>query len=156
MYAATGRTLLRVADVDDLDHRLLGLLREDGRRTYSDMAGVVGLSVAAVKRRVDRLQEIGVITGFTVRVDHAKLGWGVEAFTELRYTGSTGVADIVATATTVPEVQAVYTIAGDPDALVHLRVRDVPHLQHVIDRLRTAATIAGTKTLLVLGAWTRT
>jgi len=144
-----------VADVDEIDHRILALLGEDGRRTYSDMAGIVGLSVAAVKRRVDRLQEIGVITGFTVQVDHRRLGWGVEAFTELRYAGTTGVADIVATATTVPEVQAVYTIAGDPDALVQVRVRDVPHLQQVIDRLRNAGPIAGTKTLLVLGAWNR-
>lgn len=144
-----------MADVDDLDHRLIELLRQDGRRTYSDMAGVVGLSVAAVKRRVDRLQETGVITGFTVQVDHTKLGWPVEAFTELRYAGATRVADIVATASTVPEVQAVFTIAGDPDALVQVRVRDVPHLQQVIDRLRAAGSVAGTKTLLVMGAWKR-
>ncbi|GAA4545378.1 Lrp/AsnC family transcriptional regulator [Pseudonocardia xishanensis] len=144
-----------MTDVDEIDHRLLALLQQDGRRTYSDMAAIVGLSVAAVKRRVDRLQETGVITGFTVQVDHRRLGWGVEAFTELRYAGTTGVADIVATATTVPEVQAVYTIAGDPDALVQVRVRDVPHLQQVIDRLRNAGPIAGTKTLLVLGAWNR-
>ncbi|MCE3551607.1 Lrp/AsnC family transcriptional regulator [Pseudonocardia sp. RS11V-5] len=141
--------------IDAIDHRLLALLQEDGRRTYSDMAGIVGLSVAAVKRRVDRLQEVGVITGFTAQIDHAKLGWGVEAFTELRYAGTTGVADIVATASTVPEVQSIFTIAGDPDALVRVRVRDVAHLQQVIDTLRTAGTVTGTKTLLVLGAWNR-
>jgi DNA-binding Lrp family transcriptional regulator len=144
-----------VSEVDETDHRLLALLQEDGRRTYSEMAGVVGLSVAAVKRRVDRLREIGVITGFTVQVDHAKLGWGVEAFTELRYAGRTGVGEIVASASTVPEVQAIYTIAGDPDALVHVRVRDIPHLQTVIDTLRRAGTVTGTKTLMVLGSWTR-
>jgi Lrp/AsnC family leucine-responsive transcriptional regulator len=144
-----------VSEVDETDHRLLALLHEDGRRTYSEMAGVVGLSVAAVKRRVDRLREIGVITGFTVQVDHAKLGWGVEAFTELRYAGRTGVGEIVASASTVPEVQAIYTIAGDPDALVHVRVRDIPHLQTVIDTLRRAGTVTGTKTLMVLGSWTR-
>lgn len=144
-----------MAEVDPIDHRLLALLQEDGRRTYSEMAGLVGLSVAAVKRRVDRLQEIGVITGFTAQIDHAKLGWGVEAFTELRYAGTTRVSDIVATASTVPEVQAIFTIAGDPDALVQVRVRDVAHLQEVIDTLRNAGTVTGTKTLLVLGAWTR-
>ena len=104
---------------------------------------------------LDRLQEIGVITGFTAQIDHAKLGWGVEAFTELRYAGTTRVADIVATASTVPEVQSIFTIAGDPDALVRVRVRDVAHLQEVIDTLRTAGTVTGTKTLLVLGAWNR-
>jgi Lrp/AsnC family transcriptional regulator, leucine-responsive regulatory protein len=144
-----------MSEVDATDHALLRLLAEDGRRTYSDMAPEVGLSVAAVKRRVDRLREIGVITGFTVQVDHTTLGWGVEAFTELRYLGTTRVADIVATASTVPEVHAIYTIAGDPDALIHLRVRDVAHLQQAIDALRRAGTVTGTKTLLVLGAWTR-
>jgi Lrp/AsnC family leucine-responsive transcriptional regulator len=144
-----------MSQVDEIDHRLLRLLREDGRRTFSEMAERVGLSVAAVKRRVDRLREIGVITGFTVEIDYAKLGWGIEAFTELRYPGTTPVAEIVRTAATVPEVQEVFTIAGDPDALIHLRVRDLGHLQYVIDRLRRAGDVTGTKTLLVLGSWTR-
>ncbi|MFG1945823.1 Lrp/AsnC family transcriptional regulator [Nonomuraea sp. NPDC048826] len=144
-----------MSEVDEIDHRLLRLLREDGRRTFSEMAERVGLSVAAVKRRVDRLKELGVITGFTVEIDYAKLGWGIEAFTELRYPGTTPVADIVRTAATVPEVQEVFTIAGDPDALIHVRVRDLGHLQQVIDRLRRAGDVTGTKTLLVLGSWIR-
>ena len=121
-----------MAEVDDIDRRLLELLQEDGRRTFADMAARVELSVAATKRRVDRLREAGVITGFTVQIDHAELGWAVEAFTEVRYAGSTPVDQIVATASTFPEVQAVYTIAGDPDALVQFRVRDIAHLHTVI------------------------
>jgi Lrp/AsnC family leucine-responsive transcriptional regulator len=144
-----------MAEIDRTDHRLLSLLREDGRRTYSEMAEIVGLSVAAVKRRVDRLREIGVISGFTVKIDHAKLGWGVEAFTEVRYAGATRVADIVASATAVPEVQAVYTIAGDLDALVQVRVRDLAHLQEVVDALRRTGAVTGTKTLMVLTSWVR-
>jgi Lrp/AsnC family leucine-responsive transcriptional regulator len=143
-----------MSEIDDLDHRILRLLREDGRRTFSEMATTIGLSVAAVKRRVDRLKELGVITGFTAKIDYAKLGWGIEAFTELRYAGTTPVSEIVRTATGVPEVQAVFTIAGDPDALIHLRVRDLGHLQQVIDSLRRAGRVTGTKTLMVLGSWT--
>ncbi|EXG82805.1 Lrp/AsnC family transcriptional regulator [Cryptosporangium arvum] len=141
--------------VDDIDQELLRLLSADGRRTFSEMAGEVGLSVAAVKRRVDRLREIGVITGFTVKVDHTKLGWGIEAFTELRYAGATPVSAIITSAFAVPEVQAVYAIAGDPDALVHLRVRDIRHLQQAIDRMRRTGPVVGTKTLMVLGSWNR-
>ena len=144
-----------MSDVDAIDHELLSLLRADGRRTFADMASEVGLSVAAVKRRVDRLRERGVITGFTVQIDHSRLGWGVEAFTEVRYTGTTNVGQIIDTAVPLPEVQAVYTIAGDPDALVQVRARDIAHLQEVIDRLRRSGTVTGTKTLLVLGRWAR-
>jgi len=141
--------------VDDTDRRLLDLLRVDARRTYSEMAGEVGLSVAAVKRRVDRLREIGVITGFTVQVDHAKLGEGVAAFVELRFLGNTRVSEIVRSVWTIPEVQAVFTLAGDQDALVQVRVRDLAHLQQVIDTLRRSGTVTGTRTLMVLGSWER-
>ncbi|MER7394081.1 Lrp/AsnC family transcriptional regulator [Streptomyces sp. NPDC000151] len=145
-----------MTEVDDIDHRLLRLLREDGRRTFSEMSAEVGLSVAAVKRRVDRLKDIGVITGFSVQIDQSKLGWGIEAFVELRYAGTTRVNEIVRSAYNVPEVQAVFTIAGDPDALIQVRVRDIAHLQQVIDGLRSAGRVTGTKTLMVLGSWSRT
>jgi len=141
--------------VDGIDLELLGLLREDSRRTFSDMAGVVGLSVAATKRRVDRMRAEGVITGFTAQVDHAKLGWSVTAFTELRYAGSTAPDAMLASMSRVPEVEAAYTISGDPDALVSLRVRDLAHLQQVINRLRSGGRVTGTKTLIVLGSWHR-
>ncbi|MEV5773364.1 Lrp/AsnC ligand binding domain-containing protein [Streptomyces antimycoticus] len=52
-------------------------------------------------------------------------------------------------------MQAVFTIAGDPDALVNVRVRDIEHLQQVIDALRRVGQVSGTKTLMVLGSWTR-
>ncbi|ANY08503.1 Lrp/AsnC family transcriptional regulator [Pseudonocardia sp. HH130630-07] len=142
-------------EIDDIDHALLRLLHADGRRTFADMAERVGLSTAATKRRVDRLRESGVIIGFTVQVDHRKLGWAVEAFSEVRYAGTSTVTDIVETASRLPEVQAVYTIAGDLDALVQMRVRDLEHLQDVVDRLRRTGTVTGTRTLMVLGRWTR-
>jgi len=141
--------------LDATDHEILTLLRDDARRTLSDIASRVTLSTAAVKRRVDRLQEAGVITGFTVQIDHAKLGWRIEAFVEVRFFGSTGVDEIVQTTTRMPEAQAVFTIAGDPDALVWLRVRDVQHLQRALDELRRSHRITATKTLIVLDSWTR-
>jgi Lrp/AsnC family transcriptional regulator, leucine-responsive regulatory protein len=143
-------------DLDAADHEILALLREDARRTLSDIAGRVSLSIAAVKRRIDRTQASGVILGYTVRVDHAKLGWAIEAFTELRFSGTTNVAEILQTTTRMPETQAVFTIAGDPDALVWLRVRDMAHLQSRIDEIRRSHRVTGTKTLIVLDSWSRT
>ncbi|WP_424531347.1 Lrp/AsnC family transcriptional regulator [Sphaerisporangium viridialbum] len=140
--------------IDGTDREILDLLREDARRTLSDIATRVTLSTAAVKRRIDRLQKIGVILGFTVQVDQAKLGWGIEAFVELRFAGTTRVAEIVQTTTRMPETQAVFTIAGDPDALVWLRVRDLGHLQNTIDAIRRSHRVTGTRTLIVLDSWT--
>ena len=76
---------MEAAPLDPTDREILALLRQDSRRTLSDIAGRVTLSVAAVKRRIDRMQRDGVITGFTVRVDYAKLGWGVSPLVSLGY-----------------------------------------------------------------------
>jgi DNA-binding Lrp family transcriptional regulator len=143
------------SDLDTLDRRIVALLREDGRRSYSEMARTIGMSVAAVKRRVGRLQDDGVICGYTAQLDYARLGWTVQAFVEVRYTGRTSVDDIIATASSVPEVQSVYAVAGELDALVQIRARDLPHMQTVLDQLRRAGTVTGTRTLMVLGSWSR-
>jgi len=139
---------------DAIDDTLLDLLRDDGRASLADLGRRVGLSAPAVKRRMDRLEAEGVITGYTALVDDARLGRALEAFTELRFAGDTKVTDIASVARGMPEVQAVFTTAGDPDALVHVRVRDVGHLTAVIDRLRRSGRVTGTKTLMVLGTWT--
>jgi Lrp/AsnC family leucine-responsive transcriptional regulator len=138
-------------DIDGTDLEIIDLLVKDGRRTLAEIGGIVSLSAPAVKRRVARLEEIGVITGFTAVLDHERLGRPIEAFTELRFGGKTKVADIAGIAADLPEVDAVYTTAGDPDALVHMRVRDVADLSRVIDLLRRSGRVTGTKTLIVLG-----
>lgn len=141
-----------VIDLDGTDRAMVDLLIGDGRATLAEIGKTVGLSAPAVKRRLDRLEESGVITGYAAQVDHSKLGRSIEAFTELRFGGNTKVADIAGVARNLPEVETVHTIAGDPDALVHLRVRDVADLTRVIDQLRRSGRVTGTKTLIVLAS----
>jgi Lrp/AsnC family transcriptional regulator, leucine-responsive regulatory protein len=128
----------------------------DARATYGDVGAEVGLSAPAVKRRMDRLVAAGVIRRYTVDVDHERLGRPLEAFTELRFSGNARVDVIAAIGADIPEVQRVFTMAGDPDALVWLRVRDVRDLKRVVDRLRGAGDVTGTKTMIVLDASIRT
>lgn len=138
---------------DDIDVRLVELLRANGRATLAELAHEVNLSSPAVKRRIDRLEQRGVICGYTAVIDHAKLGFPLQAFSELRFDGTIGVDEIAAIAHEIPEVEAVYTTAGDPDALALLRARDVEDLKRVIDRIRRKG--AATKTLMVVGTSTR-
>lgn len=141
--------------LDDTDRRIIELLRQDARRTIADVAERVGLSPAPVRRRIDRLERTGVIAGYTVIVDPAAIGPSVEAYVELRFTGNTDVREIVDSARRVPEVEEVATTAGDPDALVRVRVESVGELQRVINRLRHTGHVTGTKTLMVLNRWRR-
>jgi Lrp/AsnC family leucine-responsive transcriptional regulator len=142
-------------DVDATDLEIIELLRCDARRTFADIAEQVALSAPAVKRRVDRLERERVITGYTVLVDHAKLGQPLQAFTELRFAGNSRVDEIAGIANDIPEVQTIFTTAGDPDALAWIRVKDVEDLKRVIDLLRRSGRVTGTKTLMVLGTSTR-
>jgi Lrp/AsnC family transcriptional regulator, leucine-responsive regulatory protein len=141
-------------ELDAIDHHLVALLRADARQRLADLGERVNLSVSAVKRRIDRLEAGGVITGYRAVIDQAKLGRQLEAFAELTFAGDTKVADISGVAEGLPEVQAVFTTAGDPDALVWIRVRDVDDLTRVIDLLRRSGQVTGTKTLMVLNTWT--
>jgi len=138
-------------DLDDIDRRILELLAKDGRRSASEIGRQIGLSPAAAKRRIDRLEEIGVIAGYRAVLDHARLGSHIEAFVELRFAGATQVDDIEAVAAGMTEVVEAFTTAGDPDALVRVRARDLDHLKRVVDRIRRTHKVTGTKTLIVLG-----
>ena len=78
-----------------MDHRILDILQKDGRITMLDLADRVGLSATPCSRRVKRLEDEGVITGYTARVDIAAMGWSVEALVTVRL-ASQGAEDIQA------------------------------------------------------------
>lgn len=139
-------------DLDEVDRRILELLVEDGRRSASEVGRRVGLSPAAAKRRIDRLERLGVIGGYRAVLDYARLGSQIEAFVELRFAGTTQVDDIDRTVSGLVEVVEAFTTAGDPDALVRVRATDLDHLKRVVDRIRRTGKVTGTKTLIVLGS----
>ena len=82
----------------------------------------------------------------------------IEAFSELRFAAGTQVDDIDRAVADLPELVEAFTIAGDPDALIRVRVTDVDHLKQVINQVRRGtpggAEIINTKTLIVLGRTT--
>ncbi|MDV6212774.1 Lrp/AsnC family transcriptional regulator [Rhodococcus erythropolis] len=140
---------------DEIDSEIIQLLREDARRSIRDIATRVGLTVAPVKRRIDRLEQTGIINGYTVRVDTAKFESGLEAVVELRVAGNLELEMILAFAEDVPEVTEVLTLAGDPDALARIRAANIHDLQRVVNLLRTNGRVTGTKTLVILNSWSR-
>jgi DNA-binding Lrp family transcriptional regulator len=136
--------------VDAIDQRIVSQLVADARSSYADIGKVVGLSAPAVKRRVDRLLDRGILRGFTAVVDPEALGWGTEAFVEVRYRGNMSPARIRAGLEPFPEVVAAYTVSGAADAIVHLRAADIHHLEDALERLRGVDMIDRTVSTVVL------
>lgn len=140
--------------MDSIDRRILDVLRVNARTPLSQIAEQVGLSSAPVARRIDRLERDGVIRGYTAIVDDTSTG-ELEAFTEIRLAGGIDTHPIEEIARRVPEVIQYFTIAGDPDALIRLRVKSVNDLQRVVNAIRSSGFVTGTKTLIVLDGWDR-
>lgn len=125
--------------LNDLDERIVHALAEDARRSYADIGQSVGLSAPAVKRRVDRLRATGAITGFTVRVDPAALGWETEGFVEIFCRRNTSPETIQRGLERYQEVVAASTVTGDADAVAQVFASDMRHFERVLERDRRGA-----------------
>lgn len=139
--------------VDDIDRRLVELLRADGRLSNAALAEAAGIAPSTCLARVRRLRESGVITGFSARVDHRALGLTLQALIGVRIRAGARhqMAAFMAELTEVPDVVQVFFLGGDEDFLVHVAVRDADHVrQFVLDHLSAHPAVAGTRTSLVL------
>ncbi|MFD6419931.1 Lrp/AsnC family transcriptional regulator [Streptomyces sp. NPDC060194] len=136
--------------LNDLDARIVHALAADARRSYADIGAEVGLSAPAVKRRVDRLREVGAITGFTVRVDPAALGWRTEGFIEIYCSSNTSPDAIQRGLERYPEVASASTVTGEADAIVQVLASDMRHFEQVLERIAGEPFVERTKSVLVL------
>src|SRR4029453_9791011 len=123
---------------------------KDGRATYAEVGAQVGLSASAVKRRVDRLLATGVLRGFTAMVNPALLGWGTEAYVEVYCRGPVLPRQLRRNAEALPETVSACTVTGAADMLVHLRAKDVQHLEQAIAQLRNGPNVDHTESIIVL------
>ena len=136
--------------MDEIDHRIVALLRQNARRSFQDIGGRVSLSAPAVKRRVDRLERDGVIRGYSANVDPSAIGWNTHAFVELFCEGAMSGEQVRNAVGDHPEVEAAYTIAGAPSAILHLRASDTQHLEQALERVRDTPGVIRTQTQVVL------
>jgi Lrp/AsnC family transcriptional regulator, leucine-responsive regulatory protein len=144
------RTITTMERLGDLDRKILALLQRDGRRSFADIGREVGLSTPAVKRRVDRMEEAGVIRGYAAVVDPSRLGLGFEAIAEVYCADRTAPHDVLASVEGIPEVVSAVTVSGEPDAVLRVQVDDIRHLERLIETLRRRPNVVRTRTMIVL------
>jgi len=139
-------------DLDEKDLVILKRLEDRPRERATDIAEHVDLTPTAVRRRIERLERLDVIRG--LMIDYDKLApHVVEAFVELSFPGNENVDEKLREALTRPEVREAMTLAGEPDALVRVRVPDLPALRRVALDLRKIGNVTGSNTHIVLGRW---
>lgn len=136
--------------MDQIDHAIIEVLLSDGRATYARIGDTVGLSVAATKRRIDRLLRDNVIRGFTVVVDPQALGWALEAQVQLFTNGTVPFSTMRRDLERLPEVVEASTVSGSADAVLRVVAADVLQLERVISRLRGLSYVQQTDTTMLL------
>ncbi|MER5729571.1 Lrp/AsnC family transcriptional regulator [Streptomyces sp. NPDC002138] len=119
---------------DATDWRILEALQADGRATFAELARAVSMSASAVTERVRRLEEAGVITGYTATVDPQKLGKTIMALVRLRYPHGNykPFHDLLHT---TPEILEAHHVTGDDCFVLKAVARSMSHLEEITGKI---------------------
>jgi Lrp/AsnC family leucine-responsive transcriptional regulator len=132
--AAACRGILAAPVMDDIDRKILKELQEDARTSYAELGRRVGLTTPAVIERVRKLEDAGIIVGYRVEIDPAKVGRPITAFVRMSITG-VDYSHIIEVAEESNEVLECHRGTGGDSFIIKVAVASVEHLQQVIDKL---------------------
>lgn len=142
-----------LAVVEETDRRIVELLRADGRTSYTDLGRALNLSTSAVHQRVRRLEERGVITGYTAVVDSAALGTPLTAFVAITPFDDSAPDDVPERLRDLPEIEACHSTAGQANYLLKVRVGTPGDLEDLLARIRAAARVSTRTTVVLSTPW---
>jgi Lrp/AsnC family leucine-responsive transcriptional regulator len=134
--------------LDAMDHKILAELQLNARLAFAELGRRVGLSTPAVIERVRRLEDSEVIVRYTAQVDPAKVGLPLRAFIKITVAGER-LEHFKGLARRVPEVLECHRVTGAESYILQVAVRDLQHLETVIDSL---TPYVATNTSMVLAS----
>ena len=134
--------------VDSLDRSILTVLRDSGRASFVEIAERVGVTERTIRTRMKRLEEDGVIRGYTIR----ETGIGLSALIRMKVGPGTEIGSLAGEFASWDGVESVYEISGDADLIAVVHVDDTVGLREMLDKmwLTAPAEISSTQTELVL------
>jgi DNA-binding Lrp family transcriptional regulator len=135
--------------IDELDSRLIGMLREAPRVGLLEIARRLEVARGTVQARLAKLERGGVITGYGPEIDAAALGYAITAFVLIELAQGR-LADAVAVMKSMPEVLEADAISGPQDVICRIVARDTEHLQEVVNELLRTPAIRRCTSYIVL------
>ncbi len=135
--------------LEDIDARIVGVLAEDGRCSYTDLAEKVGLSVSAVHQRVRRLEQRGAIRSYAARIDGEQVGLPLTAFVSLTPIDPAQADDYPERLRPLSEIEACHSVAGVESYICKVRVASPAALETLLATIRATANVS-TRTTIVL------
>ena len=142
---------LCMTELDELDRRLIALLRTDGRAPVTTLARQLGVSRATVNSRLDRLVESATVLGFTVRVKNDYGDDDVRSVTLIEVEGRT-TDDVIKQLRGVPEVQSLHTTNGGWDLVAEIRCASLRQFDDVLRQIRSCDGVINSESSLLLNS----
>jgi Lrp/AsnC family leucine-responsive transcriptional regulator len=140
---------MTTSELEPIDQAIARELSADGRCSFTDLAERVGLSVSAVHQRVRRLEQRGVIRGYTAQLNAEVIGLPLTAFISLTPIDPAAPDDYPQRISQIREIEACYSVAGDESYILLVRVASPAALEDLLRRIREAAKVS-TRTTVVL------
>lgn len=136
--------------IDEIDLKILNELQKNGRIKRNELAQMVGLSVPAVSERMKRLEDAGIIKGYTTLLDSKKLGKDITAFVFVSIDSSKNYPLFIERVLEVDEILECHSITGEGSHLLKVKTENTSTLEKLLARIQSWPGVTGTKTNIVL------
>lgn len=140
---------MKAVMVDDIDRRILGALRTQGRMSFRELGQLANLSPNATAERVARLQERGIITGFAARISPEAMGFALQAFIDLKLQPGASMAAFEKALSRIDAVEDAASVTGLFDVRLRVACKDPAHLGQLIEQLRSVAGVQETSSTVI-------
>ncbi|GGP09181.1 AsnC family transcriptional regulator [Nonomuraea glycinis] len=135
--------------MEEIDRRIVMLLAEDGRMSFTELARETGLSVSAVHQRVRRLEKRGVLRGYAAIIDYDAIGLPLTAFVSIKPIDPAAPDDAPDRLSHLTAIEACHSVAGDESYILKVRVASPVGLEELLQQIRALANVS-TRTTVVL------
>lgn len=135
--------------IDDTDLKIIGELKKDGRASFSDIADELGIATSTVTGRFQKLEEEGIITGFSPKIDYEELGFELTAMINIR-AESGRVPEVAEELKTKERVISFFEVTGETDMVLISRFIDREDMNSFLKELQETSGIKSTETNVIL------
>ncbi len=136
--------------MDDLDEKILAILREDGRASYIDIGSKIELSEGAVRKRIRAMLDSGAISKFTVQLGFTK---GARAVILLSANPQLPTSTVSQNLKKIHGVESVFEVTGQYDIAVIVSTLNIAEVNQSIEQIRSVEGVTNTNTLIILRQW---
>lgn len=138
-------------NIDDLDRKILSILMENAKRPYAEIGQELFVSGGTIHVRMKKMEQLGIVKGYKLDVDYAKLGYDVVAFLGVYLDKSSLYDEVARSLEAIPEVTGAHYTTGLYNIFAKIVCRDTNHLREVLhDKIQPIQGIQRTETFISL------